>query len=112
MFSRFLPLSIFYGIFVFLFLFSSCEEPGDLGTNLQPGNSRGNILFTDTLTIETTTLQSDSVFSSHTDLLLAGGYSSSDFGKTSASFFTQVLLPETNYKFPDSARFDSVVLKL
>src|SRR5438128_2241993 len=88
------------GIFFFFVLFSSCKDPEELGLEVIPSSDQLALLSTDTLTLMTRTVKEDSLQTypvlnalgnSLTSQLL-GNYRDPVFGKSDASFYTQVKL--------------------
>ena len=102
-------------LFLFFFSFAAltaCEDPKDIGLELQDENLIGTE-FTDTLTIETgTVFQGDSIPSFRSQTPLVGQYIDPILGKVRASTITEVLLNGTNLNFGAGARADSLVLTL
>jgi hypothetical protein len=101
----------------FLFFFSfaaltACEDPKDIGLDLQDENLIGTE-FTDTLTIETgTVFQGDSILSYRMASAVVGQYADPVLGITRASAFTEVGLGGTNVNFGSNVKADSLVLTL
>lgn len=100
-----------------LFFFSlvtlaSCEDPSDLGLDLQDENQIGTT-YTDTLTINTGTV-------SHPDSILAfkqmpmpvGGYQDATLGNVKVTAFTELGLTGLDVKFGENPVADSLVLTL
>ncbi|MBX0333761.1 DUF4270 domain-containing protein [Pontibacter sp. HSC-14F20] len=100
-----------------LFFFSfaaltACEDPKDIGLELQDENLIGTE-FTDTLTIQTgTVFQGDSISSFRSQPPLLGQYIDPVLGKVRASTITEVSLNGTSLNFGAGARADSLVLTL
>ncbi|MHC2990821.1 hypothetical protein OB13_04205 [Pontibacter sp. HJ8] len=101
----------------FLFFFSiaalaACEDPKDIGLDLQDENLIGTE-FTDTLTIQTgTVFQGDSILSYRMASAVVGQYADPVLGRTRATAFTEVGLGGTNVTFGNNAKADSLVLTL
>jgi hypothetical protein len=102
-------------LFIFFFSFAAltaCEDPKDIGIDLQDENLIGTD-FTDTITINTATvLQGDSILSYRMPTALIGQYVDPVLGTTSASMYAQVGLGGTNVTFGNNNRADSLVLTL
>ncbi|PVY38159.1 DUF4270 family protein [Pontibacter virosus] len=102
-------------LFFFFFSFAAltaCEDPKDIGLELQDENLIGTE-FTDTLTIETgTVFQGDSIPSFRSQPPLLGQYIDPVLGKVRASTITEVTLNGTSLNFGTGARADSLVLTL
>lgn len=73
--SKYMLLSMIMAFF----LLSSCEEPEQIGFELQPQNDVG-VFFSDTFTVEASTVLLDSIQTSGSFVLLAGNYNDSQFG--------------------------------
>ncbi|MDX5422566.1 MAG: DUF4270 domain-containing protein [Hymenobacteraceae bacterium] len=102
-------------LFVFFFslaILASCEDPTDIGIELQDENQIGTD-YTDTITINTgTVLLNDSIVSYKVSPVLVGAYADPVLGSIKASAFTEVSLGGTNVKFGDNPVADSLVLTL
>ncbi|MER2997413.1 DUF4270 family protein [Pontibacter populi] len=100
-----------------LFFFSiatlaSCEDPSDIGLDLQDENQIG-AFYTDTLTINTgTVLKSDSILAFRQYPLPVGGYQDGTLGNVKATAFTEVGLSGLDLKFGENPVADSLVLTL
>jgi Domain of unknown function (DUF4270) len=96
--------------------FAACSEPDALGIEVQPASDVPGVFFTDTVTIEATTIREDTLRSDESVAAfnLAGSYTDPVFGMSKASFYTQLRLPNnnTNFTFGTSPVLDSVVLTL
>jgi hypothetical protein len=104
-------------VFLLLVLtFFACEKPGDIGLDIKnPGQSFG-VLYTDTVTVQTSTVLIDSVRTSrNSDItyLIAGQYPDPQLGIVTARSFFQIY-PATDsiLRFGESPKVDSVVLIL
>jgi hypothetical protein len=96
-------LILFSAVIPFLF---SCEKARDIGLGIIPPQELG-IFYTDTLTIQASTVLTDSVVTYGASRLLVGQYQDPDFGKVMAKSFVSL------YPAADSIRFvktDSTVL--
>jgi hypothetical protein len=94
----------------------SCNEPTSLGRDLI---GDGDLLtaLTDTFTIRTYTVASDSTYSANLISHALGSDDDAVFGRSTAGMFTQFVLPTNNLDFtPDTGSvvyvFDSLVLSL
>lgn len=87
----------------------ACEDPSDIGASLISAN-QVNVLFTDTLTVRSSTLLLDSVNLSNPNILLAGRYNDPLFGATEARSYFEVANIDSLSAPPQ--RVDSVILKL
>ncbi len=87
-------------------LLFSCDPPGNIGvTPLTPVQT----LFTDTLTVRTSTVLADSVRTSNPDVFLAGRYVDPLFGTITASSFIRMSLG-FQFELGATAVYDSLVL--
>ncbi|MBC5774520.1 DUF4270 domain-containing protein [Pontibacter sp. KCTC 32443] len=103
-----------------LFFFSlatlaSCEDPSDIGIDLQDENLAGTT-YTDTLTINTGTVsQPDSILAFNQDRAILGGYWDAVLGNVKGTTFTEVALSGTDVVFGDKNKprlLDKLVLTL
>ena len=100
-----------------LFFFSiatlaSCDDPTDIGIDLQDENQIGTD-FTDTITINSgTVLLSDSVLSFKSTPAQVGHLADPVLGTLKATTFTEVSLGGSDVKFGDNPVADSLVLTL
>ncbi len=94
----------------------SCSEPDSVGIEVQPAGDQPGLFYTDTFTIEASTIIEDSLRSDENvaALNLVGSYTDNVFGLSRASFYTQFRLPNnaTNFTFGTDPVLDSVVLTL
>ncbi|MFC5412157.1 DUF4270 family protein [Larkinella bovis] len=84
----------------------ACEEPKDIGL---PPNTAIGVLYTDTLTVSTSTVLLDSVENDRNLLLFAGQYNDPVFGKVSAKAFGQLYVESGNFKTETEMVYDSLV---
>ena len=98
-------------IVAFLFVAVGCNKPDEIGKEVLPEDDLINSTFTDTTTIETSTLLEDSLRADELTYELLGSYNDPLFGVTDASFYTQILLGATpNFGADTALSADSVVL--
>ena len=91
--------------------FSCNDEPSEIGNIFKSGDQSYGIAFVDTLTVKTSTVLLDSLPTSWSGMLLAGGYRDDKLGKIQSTAFVQFGVD--SYWYPDAeAVFDSVVLLL
>jgi len=94
----------------------SCSEPDSVGIEVQPAGDQPGLFYTDTITIEASTIIEDSLRSDEAVAAfnLVGSYTDNVFGLSRASFYTQFRLPNnaTNFTFGIDPVLDSVVLTL
>ena len=110
-------------------LFFACEEPGEIGIDLNPENGVFVARYLE-IPIQSTILQQEEVVSDNTPRidrsrrsdpfrdvvradgrLLVGGYDSPEFGKMKSSAFTGLYLASIGFKGEDYI-FDSLVMFL
>lgn len=91
--------------------FMSCKKPVIQEDNLIPPDQLG-LVFTDTFELETYTGTQDSLVASDLAINLLGGMDDPIFGKSYASFYTQLALPNNNLDLGNVLNFDSLVLYL
>jgi hypothetical protein len=98
--------------FLSLALITACEDPSDIGLDLQDDNKIGTF-YTDTLTINTgTVLHSDSIPAFKPLPMPLGGYWDSALGNVLATAFTEVGLSGLDLEFGENPVADSIVLTL
>lgn len=90
----------------------SCKKEGSIKPSFE-SNSSGAFM-TDSVSIHVKTVKEDSISTGQASLSLFGQYNDSIFGKSKASFYTQILLPfnGVNVASPGDFTIDSVVLSL
>jgi hypothetical protein len=100
-------------LFFFSFaLFAACEDPTDIGIDLQETNKIGTD-YVDTLTVRTgTVLLSDSVLTYRTSPALIGAVNDPALGQVRATYYTQLNLGGTDLSFGMNPKADSIVLTL
>ncbi|QHT68136.1 DUF4270 domain-containing protein [Rhodocytophaga rosea] len=96
------------------FAFFSCEDPKDIGLDLQPENQNFGVLFTEDLDVQTTTILVDSVRTHRSPYFLAGRYQDPVLGTITAKSFLQVRYSsiDSTLNLGTSLTFDSLVLIL
>ena len=75
-------------ILSFCLLLSACEDPQEIGSEVFVQNV--GVLFTDTLTVDASTVLVDSIVTSNTDNLLVGRYTDPILGLVEASSYFQI----------------------
>ncbi len=101
----------FFLFFFSVAAFSACQEPTDIGLELQDENLIGTS-YTDTLTIETgTVLLPDSIVSYRRPPVV-GQYADPALGTVSATTFTEVGIAGNNLSFGTDVVVDSMVMTL
>lgn len=98
------------------FAFLSCSKPDTIGIEVQPEGDQPGVYFTDTLSIEAVTVREDSLESDETaaSFNMTGSLMDPVFGRTNASFYTEMRIPGNNasFTFGTDPQLDSVVLTL
>lgn len=95
------------------FIFQNCEkDPDKVGSEIIPESDKLNVAYSDTASLRAYSIRSDSVRTDETSRNLLGSYKDAVFGKTTASFFTQLRLSSVNPDFGPNPVLDSLVLTL
>lgn len=92
--------------------FSACEEPSDVGLEVQPGGDKLDVIYCDTISLVTYTVLEDSLRTDETAYNLLGSYFDPIFGRHTAGFYTQVRLSSNAPSFGNAPVLDSIVLSL
>lgn len=103
--------TIFAIVFLCLFIVS-CTDKDTIGLNEQPGSDELNVLFSDTSTVIAFSKVEDSVRTDETAYNILGSYLDPEFGKTTASIYTQYRISTNNLNFGITPTLDSLVLSL
>jgi hypothetical protein len=94
----------------FSFIFYACQQdPKEIGLGFADPSS-GQVVFSDTFSVTTSTLYIDSVVSANTGRLLVGQYQDPAFGKITAKAFVEPSL--FSFSFGNFPVYDSVALIL
>jgi len=93
-----------------LFLFSSCEEPGNIDLGMSQDNRLE--LKRQSFTLDGSQTLFDSINTRNQTVIMAGRYQDGTFGKVEANGFAQLGLVNLNRLLPESAVFDSVRLEM
>ncbi len=109
--------SIFIGLLSLTLMFgailTSCsKDPGKIGFNIQPEDSKLQVGYTDTTTIYGYTKLLDSIRSDKLSVSAFGSLRDPVFGSTTAGIYTQFILSINGHDFGADRHFDSLVLKL
>lgn len=97
----------------FLLVFNACRKDGDLNPEFEENTI--NSVFTDTVTIESSTRIGDSVLADRIAVGLVGTYRDSAFGTVKSNIYVQPLLPSNAAVFgnvDETLIVDSVVFSL
>lgn len=94
-----------------LVVFFACEDPTNIGEELEPQNQNFGVLFADTFTIRTSTVLIDSVRTSQSPYFLVGNYDDSKLGRVTAQSFLQARLNDA-YSLGDNPQLESLQLIL
>ncbi len=97
-------------IILALFLFLSCEEPGNIDLGMNQDNRLEIRLQSYTLDGSQTFF--DSINTRNQTIIMSGRYQDGTFGEVEANAFAQLGLVNLNRFLPESAVFDSVRLEL
>lgn len=95
-------------------LLASCKKESDIGNNIQPDTDLINLQVSDSLSLVTYTVKEDSLRSDESAIVQIGNMNDAIFGKTSASLFTQFVIPNglLNINFGIGAVLDSSAISL
>jgi len=99
-------------ILLLLALFSCKKDPYEIGIDLLPPSDTLNVNTTDTCTVLAFSVKQDSILTSEPATLMFGSMMDPLFGKTTASFFSQVQLSALEADFGSQPVLDSLVLQL
>ncbi|MBA9076018.1 MULTISPECIES: DUF4270 family protein [Rufibacter] len=100
-------------LFLSSFLFSSCEDPTAIGLELQEPGSLIGVTYTDTATINASTvLLKDSIVALTAARTLVGRLEDPETGTVTARTFTEISLTSSNVAFDPNNGADSLVLRL
>lgn len=101
-------------LFAAIALSVSCKKESAIGTDIQPDTDLINALATDSVSLFTYTVKEDSLRSDEPAIVQIGNINDIQFGKTSASLFTQFVIPNglLNIDFGATAVLDSSALSL
>ncbi len=101
----------FLSFSIFTLLIQGCKEPDAVGLDVLPDSDRLDMVFTDTITLQTKTVREDSLRTDELTLQLLGSISDPVFGQHEAAIFSQVVL-EGIPSFSGAAQADSLVLSI
>lgn len=95
-------------------LAASCKKEGDIGVDVLPDSDIIGLETTDTTFLVTYAVAEDSIRSDEYPVVQIGSYNDPEFGRTTASLFTQLSIPGStqNIDFGSTAVFDSCYLWL
>ena len=94
---------------IFSLFLSSCDTTKEIGSDLF--SVEVGLNYTDTLSIKSSTVQIDSIYTNKTGNFTIGSISHPDFGRVQSSFFTQISNADTLFAKTTSV-FDSIRLEL
>lgn len=99
--------------FLLMVLFlTSCNKDGKLGSDVLDSGDLLNSSQIDTFSLQTFTIEQDSVITDNPAYTMLGSYNDPVFGKVDASFYTQFQLEGLNPVFGSSVVIDSIMLGL
>ena len=102
-----------FTLFILITGLIACQKPGNIGEDLiAVQDSKVNVSFTDTLTIDAHSQRVDSVGTSRLLQNLLGSHYDPVFGTTTASFYTQLRLSQNDVNFGSNPVCDSIILTL
>ncbi|MDX1903567.1 MAG: DUF4270 family protein [Thermonemataceae bacterium] len=88
----------------------ACEKSTLIGSELQPQNL--GVIFTDTISVESSTILIDTVNTTNKEVILAGEYNDPLFGKVTASSYFKMQPYNSKFSFGSNPQFKSAVLSL
>lgn len=88
------------------------KEPDKVGAEIIPPSGKLNVEYCDTVSMYAYSSVMDSVRTDETSKSLLGSYKDPIFGRTVASFNTQLRLSSTNPGFGPNPKVDSIILSL
>lgn len=94
------------GLLLVLFIYSCTRKDIQFGDD--PENNYTNIVFTDTVSVQLSTVITDSFETNGATSFLAGKYKDPYLGTVSAKNFFQMTIPATTPDIPASAHYDSI----
>ncbi|MDN5215598.1 DUF4270 family protein [Fulvivirgaceae bacterium BMA12] len=97
-------------IFILALIFS-CEDPNEIGLNLNPGLQNLEVRFIE-IPLEASNLQLDSVNSTINGQFMMGRIDDPVFGVTTATAYSQVRPSSFTTSFPEGVAFDSLILSV
>lgn len=100
------------GMMLVLVVAACNKKPEQIGANLQPDQDRIQVLHTDTIAINAYSVLEDSIRTDEPAQILLGSMFDPAFGKTVASFYTQLRLSSNAPDFGTNPVLDSLVLQL
>lgn len=89
----------------------SCEDPNEIGLNLNPDLQNVNVFFTE-IPLDASNVQLDSINTTVTGRLLMGRVNDATFGVSTATAYTQARPSAFSPRIPEGAEFDSLVIRL
>jgi hypothetical protein len=96
-----------------LFVWSACNKSdNDVGLSIQPPGDKLNLATSDTTEIIAYSQLVDSVKTDETSISMLGSMLDPVFGRTTASFYTELRLVKTAFSFGENPVADSMILKL
>ena len=112
--SRYFSGTKFFLIAAIVLMAASCKKESALGSDIQPDGDLIDLQYTDTLSLFSYTVKEDSLRSDESGIVQIGSINDAFFGKTNASLFTQVVIPNNllEISFGPGAVLDSCALNL
>lgn len=89
-----------------------CDDPDNLGLSVLPNSDQINVFSTDTLSLESYTVEVDSLLGNNTSLSMLGAYSDPVFGSVLAQHYVQFRLSNPNVDFGGIMNCDSIFLQV
>jgi len=99
--------------FIFILFTLACSKPaGEIGALVQPEDSKLKVFWTDTAEVYAYSKPQDTIRTGGLSSTLLGSLMDPTFGLTVASFYTQVMLDRSGYRFGNNPVLDSLILQL
>lgn len=99
------------GAVCMLALLLSCEDPNEIGLNLNPDLQNLDVLFTE-IPLDVSNVQLDSVNTTINGRLMTGRINDPTFGVSTATAYSQLRPSSFSTNFPDGSKFDSLIIRL
>ena len=94
-----------------LALLLSCEDPNEIGLNLNPDLQNLDVLFTE-IPLDVSNVQLDSVNTTINGSLMIGRINDPTFGVSTATAYSQLRPSSFSTSFPEGSEFDSLIIRL
>ena len=99
------------GAICILALVLSCEDPNEIGLNINPNLQNLNVLFTE-FPLDASNVQLDSVNTTVNGRLMMGKLNDPVFGVSTATGYTQLRPSSFSTSFPEGSAYDSLIMNV